>query len=201
MLWKSSEQRNLKDSLSDIFSKLTTLMILTVSILLVINKPLAHVLFSKEFYQAWQIVPLLLMAAVMHAYSEFYGSIYTSSYKTRFLVYSTILGSVINIVLNLLLIPRFGAMGAAVATVIGYFVIWISRVFNSRRIMKIRINWKRDIIAYTLIIIQIFIAYNEFKFELIISGFIFLIEIIVMKKDIKRAYSSFNKKKVIKHNF
>lgn len=103
----------------DIFSKLTALMLLAVSGLLVINKPLARILFAKEFYQAWQTVPLLLIASVMHAYSEFFGSIYTSAYKTNFLVYSTAIGSLVNIILNFLLIPRYEAIGAATATVIG----------------------------------------------------------------------------------
>lgn len=184
-----------KEFFEDIFSKLTALMLLTVSVLLVINKPLAHILFAKEFYQAWQTVPLLLIAAVMHAYSEFFGSIYTSSYKTKFLVYSTAMGSVVNIVLNLLLIPNYGAMGAAVATVIGYFVIWISRVLNSRKIMKIRINLKRDIKVYGLIIIQIIVACNQFKFELIISGVIFLLILFLMRNELKGLISLLMKKK------
>lgn len=180
----------------DIFSKLTALMVLTVSFLLVMNKPLARILFSKEFYQAWQIVPFLLIAAVMHAYSEFYGSIYTSSYKTKFLVYSTIAGSAANIALNLLLIPRFEAIGAAIATVIGYFVIWISRVVNSRKILKIQINWKRDALAYMLIAVQIIVTNNEFRFELIISGIVFLLEIIVMRKELRGLISLLRKRRI-----
>lgn len=182
----------------DIFSKLTALMLLTVSVLLVINKPLARILFSKEFYQAWQTVPLLLIAAAMHAYAEFYGSIYTSSYKTNFLVYSTVAGSFINIVLNLLLIPKLEAMGAAIATAIGYFIIWISRVFNSRKIMKLHINWKRDSIAYMLMIVQIFIACNQFKFELITSGIIFLMILFLMRTELAGLMSIMLKKVKLK---
>lgn len=168
----------------DIFSELTALMLLTVSILLVINKPLAQVLFAKEFYQAWQTVPLLLIASVMHAYAEFFGSVYTSSYKTNFLVYSTAIGSIVNIVLNFLLIPKFGAMGAAIATVIGYSIIWVSRVINSRKIMKIRINLKRDIPAYGVIVLQIIVACNQFRLEILLSAFLFILMLFMMRKEL-----------------
>ena len=179
----------------DIFSKLTALMLMTVSFLLVINKPLAHILFAKEFYQAWQTVPLLLIASVMHAYSEFFGSIYTSSYKTKFLVYSTAIGSVANIVLNFLLIPKFAAMGAAFATVIGYSVIWISRVINSRKIMKIHINLKRDIPAYGLVIIQIIIACHQFRIEIIMSAVLFLMMLFLMRNELSGLISLLTRRK------
>lgn len=98
--------------------------------------------------------------------------------------------------LNLLLIPRFEAIGAAIATVIGYFVIWISRVVNSRKILKIQINWKRDALAYMLIAAQIIVANNEFRFELIISGIVFLLEIIVMRKELRGLISLLRKRRI-----
>lgn len=179
----------------DIFSKLTALMLLAVSGLLVINKPLARILFAKEFYQAWQTVPLLLIASVMHAYSEFFGSIYTSAYKTNFLVYSTAIGSLVNIILNFLLIPRYEAIGAATATVIGYAVIWISRVINSRKIMKIQIKLKRDIPAYGLVILQIIVACNKFRFEMAISIVLFLFMIFLMRNELSGIMAIFIKRK------
>lgn len=180
----------------DVFSKLTALMVLAMSALLVTNKPLARMLFSKDFYQAWRLVPILLIAAVMHAYAEFFGSIYTSSYKTKFLVYSTAIGSVVNIGLNFLLIPKFHGMGAAVATAIGYLVIWISRVCNSRKIMKLKINLKRDIISYGLILIQIIVSCNSFKYEFAVSGVLFVLLLFMMRKELNGLIAFMTKKKL-----
>ena len=164
---------------------MTVLMLLVASFLMVINKPMAHVLFSKDFYQAWQCVPILLMASVMHAYTEFYGSIYTSSYKTNFLVISTGIGSVINIILNFILIPTYHGIGAAIATLIGYAVIWLSRVIHSRKIMKIDYHLFRDVISYVLATCQCIVACNSFKYEYVISGSLFLAILIVMRGEIK----------------
>lgn len=48
----------------------------------------------------------------------------TESYF-KFLMISTILGAITNIFLNSLLLPRFGIIGAAYATMISYFVMYI----------------------------------------------------------------------------
>lgn len=185
---------------SDIFSKFTVLMLLTASFLMIVNKPLSKILFSKDFYQAWQCVPILLMASVMHAYSEFYGSIYTSSYKTSFLVISTAIGSVLNIILNFVLIPKYQGLGAAIATLIGYAVIWLSRLIHSRKIMVLEYHIIRDIICYLLSGFQIFIACNNFQYEYIISGGIFAAIVILMHKEIKGVFEMIFKKMLPKRS-
>lgn len=183
---------------SDIYSKLTVLMLLAASFLMVINKPLARFLFSKDFYQAWQCVPMLLMASVMHAYSEFFGSIYTSAYKTKFLVVSTGIGSVVNIILNFILIPTYHGIGAAIATVIGYAVIWFTRMIHSRKIMALDFHLVRDVICYVLAGIQVFIACNSFKHEYYISGAIFIAILIIMHGEIKGLAQMILKKRLRK---
>lgn len=179
---------------SDIFSKMTVLMLLAASFLMVINKPLARILFSKDFYRAWQCVPILLIASVMHAYSEFYGSIYTSAYKTKFLIISTAIGSVVNIILNLILIPTYHGIGASVATLIGYAVIWLTRVVHSRKIMVIDYHLVRDVVCYVLAGVQIVIACNTFKYEYYISGAIFATIFIIMHKEVKGVFEMIFKK-------
>ena len=173
-----------KHFFEDVFSKLTVLLVLAASFLMIINKPLAALLFSKDFYQAWQYVPLLLMASVIHTYCDFFGTIFTSAYKTKHLVTSTALGAVSNIILNLILIPIYGVAGAAIATLIGYLLTWISRLISSRKIMKLEFHWVRDIICYILITVQIFIASNSFKYEYVYSIVLFLIILALMSKEI-----------------
>lgn len=187
--WKLSAMETFNSNRShvffeDIYSKITAILILASSFLMVINKPFARILFSKDFYQAWEYVPILVMAASFHAYSDFFGSIYTAAYQTKFLVYSTLAGSIANVFLNCLLIPSFQGMGAAIATLIGYLIIWLWRVIDSRKIMKLRFHWKRDIMCYLLIILQLFIASCSFQYEYIYSGMIFLVICLFMCREI-----------------
>lgn len=177
----------------DAFSKLTSVMLLAISMMLVVNKPLASLLFQKDFYQAWQYAPLLLFSTCMHAYAEFYGSIYTGAYKTKFLVISTGMGAIINVVLNYLLIPVLGIMGAAISVASAQTVIFLSRMIHSRSILKMRINWKRDIPCYILILIQIFIATQNLSFEYVYSAVLCLIVVILLRKEIMTMVKMFMK--------
>ena len=44
------------------------------------------------------------------------------------------IGAIVNIVLNIMLIKFVGVIGAAIATAISYFVVWIIRMVNVKNI-------------------------------------------------------------------
>ena len=52
-------------------------------------------------------------------------------------------GAVLNVVLNLLLIPRFDAMGASVATFVSYFAVCMLRLVTGRRLIPFKSEWGR----------------------------------------------------------
>lgn len=64
------------------------------------------------------------------------------------------MGAVSNIVLNLVMTPFMGALGAAIATAVCYFVVWVIRYWNSKKFIKLKINLKRDLITYVLLAAQ-----------------------------------------------
>ena len=51
---------------------------------------------------------------------------------------TAMLGAVTNIVLNLLLIPTYGAQGAALATLVSYWAVYLIRAVNTRRHLPFR---------------------------------------------------------------
>ena len=148
----SKESQNFYSSVYEMYE---ALLISGSAILICGTKVLAHILYSADFYKAWIYTPVLLLASVFNSLAAFYGSIYTSSKNTGMLFYSTLIGAMGNIALNFLLIPRWGAMGAAIATTVSYFIVWLMRVINSRKIMIIDVKFKRSIACYFLLIFEI----------------------------------------------
>ena len=63
-------------------------------------------------------------------------------------------GAVSNIILNLVLTPILGALGAAIATAVCYFVVWVMRYWHSKKFIKLRINLGRDLVTYVLLVVQ-----------------------------------------------
>ena len=127
--------------------------ILTIlcTVLMMFIKPLTSLLFKKDFYTAWVFVPALLFASIFNTMSAFLGTIFTAAKKTKSIFTTTMFGAITNIVLNFILIPKFGAQGAAVATAIGYIVIYITRIIGSQKIMKLDIKVYETIIKILLL--------------------------------------------------
>ena len=67
---------------------------------------------------------------------------------------TSIIGAIVNILLNLATVPIVGPIGAAFATAISGFSIWIMRVYKIRRVMNVSINLKRDGVSILLLSIQ-----------------------------------------------
>lgn len=164
--------------------------------LILLTKFLASFLFAKEFFLAWKITPFLILAYIISALAQFIESIFNASKKTKTLFFASTSGAVVNIILNFILIPQFGGIGAAVATVIGYLVIWIVDMVNTRKLFYMKLNLKRLVPGCILLIIEIYAILQNCMFGwcvgvicvicvCILNGNTFLQSIRMLKKRVK----------------
>lgn len=130
------------------------LNMIVASWLIVVSRVLAKYLFIGDYYEAWRISPILIIAFVFNTTASFYGTIYTSAKKTKMLLYSTLAGAGANIAINAVLIPALGGIGAALATMASYAMIWLIRVIDSRKIMKIKLPWGRVIPCIAILLLE-----------------------------------------------
>ncbi len=147
-----------KDDKSGFFTKTyeayNMLIVVLCSILLLGNKLIARFLFRKEFYTAWEYAPFLLMAIIFGSLSGYIGGVFSAVKDTKIYSYSTGIGAITNIVLNILLINIYGVIGAAIATYVSNVVIWLIRLYNVRKYLTLKINLKKHIKAYLLLLGQ-----------------------------------------------
>lgn len=150
-------------------------MIIMCSAIIFFNVFLSKILYAKEFFAAWQYVPLLLISTLFSALSGFLGGVFSAAKDTKTCAYSTVISAFANIVLNFILIPRFGVLGAAIATAVSYIIAWMIRLIVSRKYIKMRISFRKGIIGYCLVIIQAGIAMTDSHAYLIQGALILLI--------------------------
>lgn len=79
---------------------------------------LVTLLYGEAYRAAGQVLMIHVWAGVFVFLGVASGSWFTNENLQQYLFYRTVLGALINVVLNLALIPRFGVVGAAIATVI-----------------------------------------------------------------------------------
>lgn len=143
--------------------------------IIVFTKLLATFLYAKDFYKAWEYVPFLSISIVFGALSGYLGGIFSAVKDSKIFAKSTIVGAVVNIVLNIILVYMIGALGAAIATGISYFIVWVLRLKHANKYIELQIDLKRDIFTYIILIIEsviLFIIDN--------SVWMYLMEIITL---------------------
>ena len=131
------------DFYSRVWRIYTTLAFLGGGGLILMARVMARILFSAEFEAAWIYIPTLTAATVFTALCTFLGSVYFASRRTVGSMLTAFAGAVLNILLNILLIPRYGAMGASVATFASYFVVCLLRLATAHRLIPFRQEWVR----------------------------------------------------------
>ncbi|NLL56850.1 MAG: oligosaccharide flippase family protein [Clostridiales bacterium] len=159
--------------------------IIACSFIMVLNIPVAHFLYEKDFFSAWHYVPPLLVGTVFNGLALFEGCIFTAVKKTKTISRTTLIGAAINTILNFALIPILGAYGAAYATLIGYFTIWLIRAIKIRQYIKLRYSRFEFVAAIVLIFIQMMVAhYQNLVF---VQAIILLLLLVLYYKKIRMA--------------
>lgn len=141
--------------MGNIYTMYSCVSILGCSILLIGNYYIAQLLYSKDFFVAWSYVPPLLIGTVFNGLALVEGCIFTAAKKTAGVTKTTIYGALVNTLFNFILIPYYGAYGAAFATMIGYFTTWFIRSLNLKSIIQMKVNWKYQILIIILLFLQL----------------------------------------------
>ncbi|CDK39330.1 polysaccharide biosynthesis C-terminal domain-containing protein [Halorubrum sp. AJ67] len=133
-LWSAGET----DEVSQIASEVTRYSIAFIMILIIGLSVLADefmpVYFGSKF--GVSVVPLLILlpGTVGFAIARPIFAIGQGIGKVRTLVYATGMAALINLILNIILIPRFGLIGASIATTVGYLSMLVLHIWSAKKI-------------------------------------------------------------------
>ena len=145
--WQMSANQEFKKNdiaefYTEIHDQIFSVITMISSFLILFCKPITSVFLGEEYYSAWQVMPLLLVAISFFSLAQFLGSIYSANKKTAMAFVTNFTGVCVSLFVNVLLVVVFkiGIVGSAIATTCSYFILWTSRVVNTRKI--IHINYK-----------------------------------------------------------
>lgn len=172
---------------SNVFNYLSSVLFLGTSAIIVILKPMFNVLFAAEYYEAWIVVPFLLLGAVFSSFSGFLGTNYIAAKETKGVFKTSVYGGIVSIVLNFILISSFGLVGAGISSMLSFIVMWILRYYDTRKFIQMDINWNVFIPNLILITIQILllVANLSTSFEFGIGAGLFIIAIFINRDLLK----------------
>ena len=155
-------------------------MAICCSGIMLLNLPLAALLYSSDFYVAWRYVPLLLVGVLLNGLALFEGCLFTASRNTGAISSTTAIGAFVSLGSCIALTLAMGPMGAAVATLLGYFATWIVRTrVMLCRVARIKVSWRNEAATLVLLVIQSFVAMDS---EIQFVQVLMLVIIVILRR-------------------
>lgn len=112
-----------------------------------------YTLLNEKYWGGLVIIPYILLA---YLFSGLYLNLNVASFfqnKIKYLIISSAAGCISNIVLNIILIPIYSIIGAAIATMLSYFIMFVVLYYFSQKIYRINYDWGSIFKAILLTII------------------------------------------------
>ncbi len=133
---------------------------LIVSLIILLFLDIFKYFIGSNYHIGLKIVPIILIANV------FFGLYYTMSVwykildKTIYAVRFSLIGAIVTVISNIILIPSKGYMGAAFATLICYFLMFILTTYYNQRIYPIPYDFKNMFLGF--FVFMLILALNHF---------------------------------------
>ena len=109
----------------------------------VLSREALVLMATPRFYGAWKVIPFVALSYLLFGCFSIFSVGIALEKKTKFIPVITGVGAVANLALNALLIPGYGMMGAAAATLTAKALLPVGAFLISRRYHRIPYEWSR----------------------------------------------------------
>ena len=138
---------------SKVFRGFLSLIFIGAATLILLSKPLCRVLLNQAYFEAWRYMPTLLCAAAIEAVVSFLATVYLVKKKSMHSFLTAVAGTLLNVILNAVFIPHWNAFGAAIATFLGYFLVYVLRTADAPRLIRFRLYLPRQVANLLLLLL------------------------------------------------
>lgn len=153
---ESSDEETCSRFYSQVFRGFLSVIFIGSGGLILLSPLLCRILLNAAYGEAWRYMPTLLCAVALEAVVSFLASVYMVKKKSMHSFLTAMAGTGLNLLLNVLLIPRDGviggALGAAVATLIGYAAVYLLRMIDVPRLLRFRLYLPRQAASICLLL-------------------------------------------------
>jgi O-antigen/teichoic acid export membrane protein len=137
--------------------------------IILFTKEIVNLLTTKEYHYVINIIPLYIYYHVFGILGLIsYWLIYNHHNKTILLIPFSIGNFIISSVANIILIPKYGVMGAAIATFVSSMCIQVAQFIVGLKLTPIPINVGKVAIMFTLTVIITGLLYLLYYLQLFV---------------------------------
>ena len=138
-----AKEPHVKQTFSRVLTYFVLVAMFVALALSVLSKEVLHVMATPAFFNAYKVVPLIALSYVL------YGCYYILSIglsleaKTKYIAVVVGTIAIVNLGFNYLLVPSYGMMGAASATLIAFLLLALVSFLASQRFFRVDYDWGR----------------------------------------------------------
>ena len=162
-----------------IFSNYQAFMFLSAALMILLIQPLCAMLINynvyPEYARCYIYAPILTISVVMLSFDQFLSSVYVATQKTSHSMWTALIAAGTNIILNILLIYRWGVQGAVIATFASYFVCYLVRIVDTRRLIYFKVSHGRFFVNTATLFVMSYFAITTPKLYLLWEAVLFLL--------------------------
>lgn len=162
------------------FSKMNsiiTVVMIFMSVMVITFKDILIYLLGSDFRESVYIIPFLTFMPMMYTMSEVTVVGINFRKKTKCHIIIAIMSALANIIGNFMLVPKFGAVGAAISTGFSYILFYIVRTLISYKLYRVDYHiFKNVILICGVIILAIMSSFSRLNIYifLVSVGILFL---------------------------
>ena len=166
-LWAKNDLKRIAEGLRLIHKYAFVVLIPLFFSVFVYSKTIIRIFFGAEYESGYLAMQILLVGVLFYIVAMINNQVISAIGKPKIVAKIIALAAVINIIFNIAFIPRYGIEGAAIATLVSYFIILILSSLKLRSIVKIKIpllSWIKQsalvilFIIVTLIVKDLFVS-------------------------------------------
>jgi len=157
----------------------------------VLAKPILKIMTTEEFVSGSIVIPFIAFGIIFEGVYQISINVTHMVKKTQYNIVFLSIGAIFNLILNIILIPLFGLVGAAVSTLMAYFLMCAVSVFFSQKYVQFNIDWlfiSKSFLS-SLVMALVILTYNPETFIGIIMaiglGFTIYCLLIILLKGVE----------------
>ena len=158
-----TEEKGRSHFFSTVFRSYASVMFCCAAGILWLCRPVMLIMKSS-YFDAWQFVPYLTLAAVFTCFTQFMNSIYVVYKRSTHSLYTMMAGAVANCVMNYLGILWFGPVGVTYASFLAMVLVFVLRAVDSRQLIQLRLHPVHMTVNVAFLVIEAAVTLAEVPF-------------------------------------
>ena len=110
------------------FKLITFVSVIAAFFIIVFSKDIVTIFASESFRNAWHLMPLLVIGAVLNTSAGLIGGVFMAMKKSKYFFYSSAAGALASVIATFFFIKAIGLIGCAVAIFISCFIALVLRI-------------------------------------------------------------------------